>query len=72
MQVNIKTMREKGAEGVSLVTMARRSLGPVGSGVISAAYLFLHYALLVACELRAHTSCMSSCIRSRRCGSGAA
>jgi tyrosine-specific transport protein len=41
-------MCELGAGGVSLTTMARRTLGPTGSNLASAAYVFLHYALLVA------------------------
>lgn len=36
------------AAAVSLQSMASASLGPAGASVASAAYLFLHYALLVA------------------------
>ena len=48
-QVNINTMCELGSGGVSLTSMARRTLGAAGSRATSATYLFLHYALLVAC-----------------------
>ncbi len=48
-QVNINTMCELGSGGVSLTSMARRTLGVGGMRAASATYLFLHYALLVAC-----------------------
>lgn len=32
-------------------SMARRTLGDAGAGAVSATYLLLHFALLVACEL---------------------
>ena len=47
-EVNINTMCELGSGGVSLTSMAERTLGPLGTRVSSAAYVFLHYALLVA------------------------
>ena len=40
--------------GVSITSIARSTLGPLGANLASLAYLFLHYALLVACEC-AHT-----------------
>jgi hypothetical protein len=47
--VNINTMCEVGAgSGVSINYMAGRTLGPAGAAATSAAYVFLHYALLVA------------------------
>ncbi|XVF69466.1 hypothetical protein PTKIN_Ptkin11bG0084500 [Pterospermum kingtungense] len=39
---------ELGSGGVSLVSMARRTLGPVGVQVACWSYIFIHYALLVA------------------------
>ncbi|MCO5573122.1 hypothetical protein L7F22_026887 [Adiantum nelumboides] len=47
-EVNVNTMCELGSGGVSLVSMAMRTLGR--KGVIGAciSYLFIHYALLVA------------------------
>ena len=53
-QVNINTMCELGSGGVSLTSMARRTLGVAGTRAASATYLFLHYALLVACALAPH------------------
>lgn len=48
-EVNINTMCEVGAgSGVSINYMAGRTLGPAGAAATSAAYVFLHYALLVA------------------------
>lgn len=47
-EVNLNTMCELGSGGVSLTSMAERTLGKFGTRVSSAAYLFLHYALLVA------------------------
>eukprot|EP00882_Tetradesmus_deserticola_P031410 GHRQ01035516.1.p2 GENE.GHRQ01035516.1~~GHRQ01035516.1.p2 ORF type:complete len:166 (+),score=40.56 GHRQ01035516.1:288-785(+) len=41
-------MRRQGAAGLSLITMARQTLGEQGALASSAAYVFLHYALLVA------------------------
>ncbi len=35
--------------GVSLTSMAERTLGKPGARFAGATYLFLHYALLVAC-----------------------
>ena len=35
--------------GVSLTSMAERTLGNAGARVAGVTYLFLHYALLVAC-----------------------
>ena len=53
-------MCELGSGGVSLTSMARRTLGVGGMRAAAATYLFLHYALLVACaslhsrQARAH------------------
>ncbi len=76
-------MCELGSGGVSLTSMARRTLGVGGMRAASATYLFLHYALLVACaslhgrQARAHEhaifcgrSSWSSCLSSHLCGCG--
>ncbi|PIA53203.1 hypothetical protein AQUCO_00900056v1 [Aquilegia coerulea] len=47
-EVNVNTMRELGSNGVSLVSMATRTLGNVGAQIVCWSYLFIHYALLVA------------------------
>ncbi|KAG0501411.1 hypothetical protein HPP92_001483 [Vanilla planifolia] len=47
-EVNVNTMCELGSGGVSLVSMAMRTLGKVGVQVACWSYLFIHYALLVA------------------------
>ncbi len=47
-EVNISTIYKQGAGEVSIVSMASQTLGATGTQVTSAAYLFLHYALLVA------------------------
>ncbi|XP_054818544.1 uncharacterized protein LOC129318057 isoform X2 [Prosopis cineraria] len=47
-EVNISTMCELGSGGVSLVSMARRTLGTVGVQIACWSYIFIHYALLVA------------------------
>uniref|UniRef100_A0A7C9CF39 Uncharacterized protein n=1 Tax=Opuntia streptacantha TaxID=393608 RepID=A0A7C9CF39_OPUST len=47
-EVNVNTMRELGSGGVSLVSMAKRTLGSVGVQIACWSYLFIHYALLVA------------------------
>lgn len=47
-EVNINTMCELGSGGVSLTSMAERTLGKTGTRVASAVYVFLHYALLVS------------------------
>ncbi|KAL6340696.1 hypothetical protein AAG906_014386 [Vitis piasezkii] len=47
-EVNVNTMCELGSGGVSLVSMAMRTLGPVGVQIACWSYLFIHYALLVA------------------------
>lgn len=47
-EVNLNTMCELGSGGVSLVSMTERTVGKAGTRVASAAYIFLHYALLVA------------------------
>eukprot|EP00873_Tetraselmis_striata_P035180 jgi/Tetstr1/455444/TSEL_042273.t1 len=52
-EVNMNTMCDLGGGGVSIVSMASRTLGKTGTRVASAAYLFLHYCLLVAYMSRA-------------------
>ncbi|XP_077254114.1 tryptophan/tyrosine permease isoform X2 [Tasmannia lanceolata] len=47
-EVNVNTMCELGSGGVSLVSMAMRTLGKVGVQVACWSYIFIHYALLVA------------------------
>lgn len=47
-EVNLNTMCELGSGGVSLTSMAERTLGKFGTRISSTAYIFLHYALLVA------------------------
>ncbi|XP_019460267.1 PREDICTED: uncharacterized protein LOC109359997 isoform X3 [Lupinus angustifolius] len=47
-EVNVNTMCELGSGGVSLVSMARRTLGEVGVQISCWSYIFIHYALLVA------------------------
>ncbi|KAL4364520.1 Tyrosine-specific transport protein [Arachis hypogaea] len=47
-EVNVKTMCELGSGGVSLVSMAKRTLGTAGVQISSWSYIFIHYALLVA------------------------
>ncbi|KAL6757349.1 Tryptophan/tyrosine permease family-domain-containing protein [Haematococcus lacustris] len=47
-EVNLNIMREQGAGGVSLVTMAQATLGQRAASVVSVLYIFQHYSLLVA------------------------
>ncbi|KAK2431383.1 tyrosine-specific transport protein [Trifolium repens] len=47
-EVNVNTMCDLGSGGVSLVSMARRTLGTVGVQISCWSYIFIHYALLVA------------------------
>lgn len=47
-EVNLNTMCELGSGGVSLVSMAKRTIGSVGVQVACWSYIFIHYALLVA------------------------
>uniref|UniRef100_A0A1J3IHZ7 Tyrosine-specific transport protein n=1 Tax=Noccaea caerulescens TaxID=107243 RepID=A0A1J3IHZ7_NOCCA len=47
-EVNVNTMTELGTGGVSLVSMAKRTLGSVGVQVASWSYILIHYTLLVA------------------------
>ncbi len=55
--------------GVSLTSMAERTLGKPGARFAGATYLFLHYALLVACApCRVHPTLLcDSCLPST-CG----
>ncbi|XP_020182624.3 uncharacterized protein [Aegilops tauschii subsp. strangulata] len=47
-EVNVNTMCELGSGSVSLVSMAKRTLGTAGVRTVCFSYLFIHYALLVA------------------------
>ncbi|KAL5707705.1 hypothetical protein ACHQM5_018574 [Ranunculus cassubicifolius] len=47
-EVNVSTMRQLGSGGISLVSMATRTLGNVGAQIVCWSYIFIHYALLVA------------------------
>ncbi|KAL3850205.1 hypothetical protein ACJIZ3_012087 [Penstemon smallii] len=47
-EVNVNTMCELGSGGVSLVSMAKRTLGNTGVQIACWSYIFIHYALLVA------------------------
>lgn len=47
-EVNVNTMCDLGSGGVSLVSMARRTLGTVGVQISCWSYIFIHYALLIA------------------------
>ncbi|KAK1587074.1 hypothetical protein Q3G72_009247 [Acer saccharum] len=47
-EVNVNTMCELGSGGVSLVSMAKKTLGTVGVQIACWSYIFIHYALLVA------------------------
>ena len=50
-EVCVNTMCEIGtSSGVSLGSMARRTLGEAGATAVSITYAVLHYSLLVACE----------------------
>jgi tyrosine-specific transport protein len=47
-EVNVNAMRHLGRPGVGLLAMVEGILGKLGARVAGGAYLFLHYALLVA------------------------
>jgi tyrosine-specific transport protein len=47
-EVTLNTMRQTGRVSVSLLTMVEKTLGKVVARIVSGAYLFLHYTLLVA------------------------
>lgn len=49
-EVNLNTLGQLGRDGATITTMAERTLGETGSKAVSASYLFLHCAMLVACE----------------------
>jgi hypothetical protein len=53
LEVNVSVMRETGSKGASIVTMADRTLGVNGVRFAWCAYVFIHYALLVAYIARA-------------------
>ena len=48
LQVTLNEMLTTGRVGISLLGLTQEYLGPVGSKIVSATYLFIHYALLVA------------------------
>jgi len=48
LEVNLSTMCELGSGGVSIISMAERTLGKPGTRFAWGAYVFIHYALLVA------------------------
>lgn len=48
LEVNVSTMCELGGGGASIISMAERTLGTPGTRFAWGAYVFLHYALLVA------------------------
>ena len=48
MEVNINTVCALGSGGVSTQSMVKRTLGSSGAYVSAAAFIFLHYCLLVA------------------------
>ena len=47
-EASLWALRTTGSGGISLATVAGRTLGPVGAAACGAVYLFLSYALLVA------------------------
>ena len=47
-EVNVRLMCELGRGGVSILSMSKQTLGRPGEAFTYVAYLFLHYALLVA------------------------
>ncbi|CAI5461829.1 unnamed protein product [Closterium sp. Yama58-4] len=47
-EVNVNTMCELGSGGVSLVSMAQRTLGTAGVRVAGTTYLLIHYAVITA------------------------
>ncbi|CAI6010921.1 unnamed protein product [Closterium sp. NIES-65] len=47
-EVNVNTMCELGSGGVSLVSMAQRTLGTTGVRVAGTTYLLIHYAVITA------------------------
>lgn len=50
-EVNVNTLCQLGRTGSSITTMAERTLGMGGSRIVGVGYLFLHCAMLVACEI---------------------
>ena len=51
-EVNLNTLCQLGRTGATITVMAERTLGTPGSKAVGASYLFLHCAMLVACEHR--------------------
>jgi hypothetical protein len=47
-EVSLRLMQQRGAGSVSMISMASTTLGPAAAAATSAAYVFLHYALLVS------------------------
>ncbi|CAI5489655.1 unnamed protein product [Closterium sp. Naga37s-1] len=47
-EVNVNTMCELGSGGVSLVSMAQRTLGTAGVRIAGTTYLLIHYAVITA------------------------
>lgn len=47
-EVSLRLMQQRGAGSVSMISMASTTLGSGAAAATSAAYVFLHYALLVA------------------------
>ncbi|HIK05836.1 MAG TPA: tyrosine transporter [Trichormus sp. M33_DOE_039] len=47
-EVSLNTMRSEGRLSVGLLAMVENTLGKLGARIAGSAYLFLHYALLVA------------------------
>ncbi|GJP30142.1 hypothetical protein CLOM_g22613 [Closterium sp. NIES-68] len=47
-EVNVNTMCELGSGGVSLVSMAERTLGTAGVRIAATTYLLIHYAVITA------------------------
>tara|TARA_B110001452_G_scaffold226443_1_gene200835 strand:- start:297 stop:848 length:552 start_codon:yes stop_codon:yes gene_type:complete len=50
-EVNVNTLCSLERDAVSITSMAAETIGEVGSNVCGVAYVFIHYALLVACAL---------------------
>ena len=59
-EVNLNTLCQLGRTGATITVMAERTLGIPGSKAVGASYLFLHCAMLVACEHPQSTQSTSS------------
>ena len=65
-EVNLNTLCQLGRTGATITVMAERTLGTPGSKAVGASYLFLHCAMLVACEHRGRsqsTPTPKSCVQ---------